>query len=108
MIQSFMNLPVSSRIGVMGLPPFHGYGAGVQLYLPLASLVAAVVYAPRAVTDPHAAPVIPTTDNILNYVRRTGCKALMTVPTFLEQWAVSQQNVEGLKKLDLVVSGTPV
>jgi acyl-coenzyme A synthetase/AMP-(fatty) acid ligase len=81
-IQSFMSLPVSSRIGVMGLPPFHGYGAGVQLYLPLASLVAAVVYAPRAVTDPHAAPVTPTTGNIFNYVRRTGCKALMTVSTF--------------------------
>jgi hypothetical protein len=77
-----MSLPVSSRIGVMGLPPFHGYGAGVQLYLPLASLVAAVVYAPRAVTDPHAAPVTPTTGNIFNYVRRTGCKALMTVSTF--------------------------
>ena len=99
-----MNLPVSSRIGVMGLPTFHGYGVTVQLYLPVVSFVAAVVYPPRAVTNPHAAPVIPTGGNMLDYARRTGCKALMTVPTFLEQWAVSQENVEELKKFEVVVS----
>lgn len=99
-----MQLPVSSRLGVMGLPPFHGFGTVVQLYLPLLCLLTAVVYAPRAVTDPRAAPVIPTTDNMLNYVRWTKCKVLMTVPMFLEQWAVSQENVEVLKKLEWVVS----
>ena len=104
-MQSFANLPVSSRIGVMGLPPFHGYGVAVQLYLPLVSLVAAVVYPPRAVTNPHAAPVIPSSGNMLDYARRTGCKALMTVPMFLEQWAVAQENVEELKKFEVVVSG---
>ncbi|KAF8550426.1 acetyl-CoA synthetase-like protein, partial [Imleria badia] len=109
LMQSFLNLPVSSRIGVMGLPPFHGFGAGVQLYLPVISLVTAVVYAPRAVTDPHAAPVIPTSGNMLDYARRTGCKALMTVPTFLEQWAVSQENVEELKKFEMVAyAGGPL
>ena len=57
-MQSFMNLPVSSRIGVMGLPPLHGYGVVVQLYLPIVSL---------AVIDPHVAPVIPTSGNLLDY-----------------------------------------
>ena len=88
----------------MGLPPFHAYGTLVQLYIPLICLVAAVVYTPRAVTDPHAAPVIPTTDNMLNYAGWTECKILMTVPTFLEQWAVSQEYTEELKKLQWVVS----
>ncbi|KAN0082898.1 hypothetical protein V8E55_008693 [Tylopilus felleus] len=109
-IESFRrNLPVSSRIGVMGLPAFHAYGTLVQLYIPLICLVAAVVYAPRAVTDPHAAPVIPTTDNMLNYARWTECKILMTVPTFLEQWAVSQEHMEELKKLQWVAyAGGPL
>ncbi|KAF8547028.1 acetyl-CoA synthetase-like protein, partial [Imleria badia] len=102
-------LVCATRIGVMGLPPFHGFGVVVQLYLPVISLVAAVVYAPRAVTDPHAAPVIPTSGNMLDYAQRTGCKALMTVPTFLEQWAVSQENVEELKKFEAVAySGGPL
>ena len=89
----------------MGLPPFHAYGVAVQLYLPVVSLVTAAVYAPRAVTDPRATPVIPTSGNMLEYATRTGCKALMTVPTFLEQWAVSQENVEELKTFEVVVSG---
>ena len=89
----------------MGLPPFHAYGVAVQLYLSVVSLVTAAVYAPRAVTDPRATPVIPTSGNMLEYATRTGCKALMTVPTFLEQWAVSQENVEELKTFEVVVSG---
>lgn len=104
MMQSFKRLPLSSRIGVMTLPPFHAYGTVMQLYLPMASLMAAVVYAPRAVTDPYAAPTIPTSDNALDCVRWTECKVLMAVPTFLEQWVVSQENVEELKKLEFVVS----
>ena len=74
-MQSSMNLPVSSRIGIMGLPPLHGYGVVVQLYLPVVSLAAAVIYAPRAVIDPHVAPVIPTSGNLLDYARWTGCEA---------------------------------
>lgn len=41
---------------------------------------------------------------MLAYARRTGCKVLLTVPTFLEQWSVSQENVEVLKQFEVVVS----
>ncbi|KAG8221462.1 acetyl-CoA synthetase-like protein [Butyriboletus roseoflavus] len=105
LMQFLKNLPVSSRFGTMTLPAFHAYGMAVQLYVPIASLATAIVYAPRAVTDPHAAPVIPTTDNALDCVRWTKCKILMTVPTFLEQWAVSQENLEELKKLEFILYG---
>lgn len=104
MLRSFKNLSVSSRIGVMSFPAFHIFGMGIQLYCSVGYLVAAVVYPPRAVTDPHAAPVIPTTDNVLDCIRWTGCKGLLAVPTFLEQLAASQENVEELKKLEFVVS----
>ncbi|KAF9223046.1 acetyl-CoA synthetase-like protein [Gyrodon lividus] len=93
------------RLGVMGLPPFHTYGVVVQLYLPIAYLVTAVLYPPRSATDPRVPPVIPTSDNILDSVRRTKCKILITVPTFLEQWVTSKDAIEELKKLDHVMYG---
>ncbi|KAF8839601.1 putative aminoadipate reductase [Paxillus ammoniavirescens] len=79
----------------------HSY----KLYAPIATLVTAVLFLPRSATDPRAPPVIPTSDNILTSIRRTGCKVLTTVPMFLEQWARSEDSVEELKKLDLVIYG---
>lgn len=97
-------MPARERIAVMGLPPFHNYGVMMQLYLPIACFVSATIYPPQAVTDARAAPVLPTSDNMLDSIRRTDCKVLMTVPTFLEQWAASEEAVKVLKNLDLVVS----
>lgn len=98
------NLSPSDRIGVMALPPFHAYGVLIQLYTPLACLVTAVVYPPQAITDQRAPPIVPTSDNILDSVRRTHCKVVVTVPIFLEQWAASAEAIETLRKLDQIVS----
>ncbi|KAF8834980.1 acetyl-CoA synthetase-like protein, partial [Paxillus ammoniavirescens] len=100
---------ITRRLGVMALPPFHFYGLSVQLYVPFASLVTAVLYPPRSATDPLAPPVIPTSDNVLDTIRRTECTLLATVPTFLEQWSRSKDAVEELKKLNLVIyAGGPL
>ncbi|KIK79350.1 hypothetical protein PAXRUDRAFT_36462 [Paxillus rubicundulus Ve08.2h10] len=89
----------------MALPPFHAFGLVTQLYAPLACLSTAVVYSPRTVKDPHAQPVIPTRDNILEYVRQTKCHFLMIVPTFLEQMATSEEAIEVLKNIEFVCFG---
>ncbi|KIJ09827.1 hypothetical protein PAXINDRAFT_17112 [Paxillus involutus ATCC 200175] len=104
-IDSLHYLSAPRRLGAMALPAFHGYGLAFQLYVPIATLVTAVLYPPRSATDPHAPPVIPTSDNVLATIRETGCKFLAIVPTFLEQWATSKGAVEELKKLDVVVYG---
>ncbi|KAF8548785.1 acetyl-CoA synthetase-like protein [Imleria badia] len=100
----FPKLSPGDRIGAMALPPYHVFGIIMQLYLPLAYLVTITVYPPLAITDRRAVPIMPTSDNILDSLRRTHCKVLITVPTFLEQWAASAEAVEALTKLDQVVS----
>ncbi|KAF9223042.1 putative aminoadipate reductase [Gyrodon lividus] len=104
-VEGFRFISTPRRLGVMALPAFHGYGMQVQLYFPIASLATAVLYPPRSGTDPRAPPVIPTSDNILETARRTKCKILTIVPTFLEQWATSKDAVDELKKLDLIMYG---
>ena len=100
----FRKLSPGYRVGAMALPPFHAFGMTMQLYLPLAYLATVAVYPPQAITDRRAVPIVPTSDNILDTVRLTHCKALVAVPTFLEQWAASTEAVEALTKLDRVVS----
>ncbi|KAF9223056.1 putative nonribosomal peptide synthetase [Gyrodon lividus] len=104
-VKDCRDVPPPRRLGVMELPPFHTYGVLLQLYVPIAYLVTAVLYPPRSVTDPRVLPVIPTSDNILDSVRRTKCKILMTVPMFLEQWVTSKDAIEELKKLDQITYG---
>jgi len=100
----FPKLSPGDRIGVMGLPAFHTFGVLMHLYLPLAYLGTAIVYPPQATTDQRAVPIAPTSDNILDGIRRMHCKAVVVVPTFLEQWAASTEAIEALTKLDQVVS----
>ena len=87
----------------MALPPFHAYGNVFQLYVPIGYLVTVVVYAPRTENDPLAQPVIPTSDNMIDCLRKVPCNDLMTVPSHLEQMATSEEAIEILKKLDSVV-----
>jgi acyl-CoA synthetase (AMP-forming)/AMP-acid ligase II len=87
----------------MALPPFHIFGVVTQLYLPIAYLVTAVVYPPRTRNDPLALPVIPTSDNVIEQLKKIECNVFMTVPTFLEQIATSDELIEVVKKIDSIV-----
>ena len=87
----------------MALPPFHTSGVFIGLYAPIACLVSIVVYPPRTENDPLARPVIPTSDNMIECLKKVECNALITVPTFLEQMPTSEEAIEVLKKLELVV-----
>ncbi|KAF8555340.1 putative nonribosomal peptide synthetase [Imleria badia] len=93
------------RVGAMALPPFHVFGIVTELYAPIAFLVTTVVYPPRTHNDPLAQPVIPTSDNMIEQLKKIECNVLMTVPALLEQIAAADEAVEVLKKMDSVTFG---
>ncbi|KAF9238231.1 putative nonribosomal peptide synthetase, partial [Melanogaster broomeanus] len=103
-LKGYRYLSAPRRVGGMSLPPFHPFGLAVQLYVPITYFVTVAVYPPRSAADPHTPPVIPSSDNVLDTLRRTKCTVLITVPTFVGQWATSKDAVEDLKKMDLVVT----
>ncbi|KIK91581.1 hypothetical protein PAXRUDRAFT_149195 [Paxillus rubicundulus Ve08.2h10] len=104
-IRGYPDAPGSRRVSGMALPPFHIFGLAAGLYTPISCLITAAVHPPRTEMDPHAQPVIPTSDNIIECVRQTKCDYLMTVPTFLEQMATSEEAIEVLKTMKLVCFG---
>ncbi|EGO23306.1 putative non-ribosomal peptide synthetase [Serpula lacrymans var. lacrymans S7.9] len=87
------------------LPPFHSLGNCMQLYTPLISVITVALYAPTSFHDPTAPPVIPTSENILDNLRKTGANCIIVVPSFLEQWAWDEKAVETLKNMSLVLYG---
>ncbi|KAH7929522.1 putative aminoadipate reductase [Leucogyrophana mollusca] len=93
------------RLGAMSLPSFHSYGLAIQLYAALGGTITVVVYPPTSVNDPNAQPIIPTSDNILDCLRKTDANILMTVPSLLEHWTTSEEAVNLLKSLDYVLYG---
>ncbi|KAG9309639.1 putative aminoadipate reductase [Chiua virens] len=101
----YIDFPSPRRFGAMALPAFHVFGILTQLYAPIAYAITSVVYAPHTEVDPFAQPVIPTSDNMIECLKRVECSALMSVPTFLEQMAVSDEAINVLSKLNTVVYG---
>ncbi|KAF8131375.1 hypothetical protein EV363DRAFT_1329861 [Boletus edulis] len=67
-------------------------------------VVATVVYPPCTHNDPFAQPVIPTSDNMVEQLKRMECSAFMVL-AFLEQVATSDEAIEVLKKMDCVAAG---
>ncbi|KIJ66073.1 hypothetical protein HYDPIDRAFT_27271 [Hydnomerulius pinastri MD-312] len=102
---SYRDTAAPKRMAGMSLPGFHLLGVGVQLYVPIACLVTTAVYPPTAMEDPQTPPIIPTSNNIAEHLRKNRCNMLMIVPSILEQMADSPEAVEELKKLDFVVYG---
>lgn len=100
---------------------FHAMGIVMHLYAPLATGVPAGLFAPRA----PASPVIPTPQNTLQASRAIGCDGLRVVPAFVEviiyfttqqitvlilltlqAWAQSEDDVQFMKTMKIVVSTT--
>ncbi|KII84556.1 hypothetical protein PLICRDRAFT_117723 [Plicaturopsis crispa FD-325 SS-3] len=93
------------RMGAMSLPPFHAFGMNMQLFIPLWTLSSVAVFPPTSENDPRAAPMIPTSDNILEHMKRTQCNATIMVPSFVEIWEQSAEAVEYLKTLQFLGYG---
>jgi acyl-coenzyme A synthetase/AMP-(fatty) acid ligase len=92
------------RTAVMHLPSFHTTGIITQLYIPLASVSSISVYPPTSFTDHTKAPVLPTSDNIIEHSKSTQANAAIVVPTFIEMWSSQPEDVQWLKKLQFIVS----
>ncbi|KAJ3557049.1 hypothetical protein NM688_g1689 [Phlebia brevispora] len=86
--------------GSMALPTFHSMGILTQLMAPLIAGEPVGLYEPKS----PAPPVVPSPQNLLDALRITGCNAVMTVPSFVEIWAESEETVKFLASLSMVVS----
>ncbi|GBE84591.1 acetyl-CoA synthetase-like protein [Sparassis crispa] len=82
------------------LPPFHTMGVCMQLYAPLASGQPVALYTPRS--HLNLPPPVPTTQNVLDVVRRTKSSSIVPVPSFLEEWAQNEEDVKLLASLEVV------
>ncbi|EIW80241.1 acetyl-CoA synthetase-like protein [Coniophora puteana RWD-64-598 SS2] len=93
------------RLGTMALPAFHSFGYAFQVYAPLGGMVSVGLFAPTSMQDPGKAPVIPTSDSLLDAIVRTRSTVVLTVPAFVEQWAESREAVDALKRMEYVLYG---
>ncbi|KAG2119415.1 putative aminoadipate reductase [Suillus clintonianus] len=108
-ILEHINFPTPIRVGSAPLPSFHILGLYIQLLTPVASLSSVSIYPPTSFQDPSATPIIPNSQNILDSVVKTKSNTLVVVPSFLEQWALSQNAIDILKTLEYVVfAGGPL
>ncbi|KAH7929525.1 putative nonribosomal peptide synthetase [Leucogyrophana mollusca] len=104
-IYSYATMSPPPRLGGMSLPAFHSYGFAIQMYSPLACIISISIFAPTSVQDFRAQPTIPNSDNIIECARKTHANLIATVPSFLEQWAMDENAVNVLKKMDYVIFG---
>ncbi|TFK50162.1 putative aminoadipate reductase [Heliocybe sulcata] len=93
--------PKHLTFGSMALPTFHGLGLGFQVWAPLIVGSTATMFPPK---EP-AFPVIPTPENSIEAMKRTGVNAVMVVPAFLEALAESEDAVRFLSTMEVVLTG---
>ncbi|KAJ7095660.1 putative aminoadipate reductase [Mycena epipterygia] len=92
---------ISTPFAVMPIPTFHLSGIYTQILQPVYGVVPVVVYPPTA-TSPDTLPIFPSPDNILEHSRKTGCKAMMTLPALVTGLSRSAEAVNFLKGLDVL------
>ncbi|KIK59187.1 hypothetical protein GYMLUDRAFT_44941 [Collybiopsis luxurians FD-317 M1] len=90
--------------GAAGLPPFHVMAVFNQAYVPLYGRVTVSMFTPT-VTKPDALPVILSPETVIETVRLTKAKSMLTVPTFLHLWSHSEDAIKVLAQCILVFYG---
>ncbi|KDR77645.1 hypothetical protein GALMADRAFT_1326492 [Galerina marginata CBS 339.88] len=88
-------------VGCMALPAFHTLGVISQLLHSTYGLSVIALYPPTALTT-TLLPVMPTSNNILEHLRRTQCESLITIPALLQIWAQDKRSVDLLAKLKMI------
>ncbi|EKM50943.1 uncharacterized protein PHACADRAFT_262848 [Phanerochaete carnosa HHB-10118-sp] len=89
------------RYGGMGLPTFHTFGFFVHVFYPAVSSYPIAVYAPQ---DPRP-PIVSDAQSVFEVAKLTGCTGLYSIPSFIEAWARSQEIIDYLKTLKILVYG---
>ncbi|KZP19605.1 acetyl-CoA synthetase-like protein [Athelia psychrophila] len=93
------------RISGMHPPPSLGSGLMLDFLVPLSSLTSVSLYPPTSFYDHAKAPVVPTSDNILEHCKRTGVTGVYVPPNYIESWACEPESVDWLKAMDFVAFG---
>ncbi|KZP05121.1 acetyl-CoA synthetase-like protein [Athelia psychrophila] len=99
------DLRYTLRISGMHAPPSTGSGLMVDFLAPLSSLTSVSLYPPTSFYDHGKAPVVPTSDNIIEHCKRTGVTGVYVVPSYIESWACEPESVEWLKAMDFLAFG---
>lgn len=82
-------------------------GVYTQVFLPVASLRAVSVYPPTAFHDPTTSPIIATSQNALENAVATHSNGLISIPSFMEEWASSPGAVKQLSTFVYIVRTSP-
>ncbi|KAG6328546.1 hypothetical protein ID866_10543, partial [Astraeus odoratus] len=93
------------QVAVGHLPSFHVMGLYMQVYLPIAALQSATVYPPTAYHDHTKAPIVANSQNALENALLARSEAILTVPSFLEEWVLSPEVVKKLTSFSYVAYG---
>ncbi|TFK33793.1 hypothetical protein BDQ12DRAFT_727427 [Crucibulum laeve] len=84
------------RIGGMELAPFHSIGIMIQIVSTIYTLIPVSLF-PPVVHSQIAQPQIPSSDLVLEHMRRTKSNALIIISSLLEELAHSEEGLEMLK-----------
>ncbi|CAK5265953.1 unnamed protein product [Mycena citricolor] len=99
----------ASRIAVGHLPPFHTMGNLLQHLLPVLIGATACIFPPASSATEYRIPPAATSDLALRESQRAHATCIMTVPSFVLEWARNAEDVQYLKTLDLVAfAGGPL
>lgn len=104
LVSEFRDYSPPLTVAGMVLPPFHTLAIGVHLLVGLYSTVPIALYPPIA-TSPGSLPMVPSPNNVLDHIARTGSNCLIILPTLLQMWAQDQNAIKTLASLEFVVSG---
>ncbi|KIK65753.1 hypothetical protein GYMLUDRAFT_240230 [Collybiopsis luxurians FD-317 M1] len=91
-------------IGSLGLPTFHMMGFCYHVLSPLYGPLTTAIL-PPIVTKPSAVPIPVTPETILNAAKVIQPTCMMAVPTFLHSWAQSDDAMEFLRTVRLLMYG---
>ncbi|KZP19617.1 acetyl-CoA synthetase-like protein [Athelia psychrophila] len=95
----------TSRISGMHQAPVHPSGVALNFFVPMTCLASVSLYPPTSFYEHGKAPVVPTSDNIIEHCKRTGVTGVFAVPTYIESWACEPETVKWLTTRDFVAYG---
>ncbi|KAF9000290.1 putative nonribosomal peptide synthetase [Cyathus striatus] len=101
---SAINKYPALRIGAMALPAFHSLGFCAQVIYTVYGLICVSVF-PPVVKSPDDQPCLPTSNNILEHLRRTGSNGLIIIPTLLREIVECPDGVDTLRHFEFVSYG---
>ncbi|KAI3612070.1 nonribosomal peptide synthetase [Moniliophthora roreri] len=99
---------VKARMGGLAVPALHALGFLLQLIDPLFRGITTTLF-PPIVWNKKDVPIMPTPENTLDALERTGTNMLVIFPTFLQIWAREPESIKRLANLEYVAeSGGPL